>query len=129
MRQIIATVLLGSMLGCTTFGPVNPKEFVMASRPQQVWVYKADSSVVLVRGPHFLPSGDTLVGLVDGEYKEMPLSDITQVKASRPAPLQTAALVVGGVGVVVGAAVLLKKGSGDSNQCNGTTCDVSNILP
>jgi hypothetical protein len=59
----------------------------------------------------------------------MPLSDITQVKASRPAPLRTAALVVGGVGAVVGAAVILKKGGGDSNQCNSSTCDPSLINP
>jgi hypothetical protein len=54
------------MLGCTAFGPVNPKQSVVAKRPQQVWVWKADSSVVLVRGPHFIGASDTLVRLVEG---------------------------------------------------------------
>jgi hypothetical protein len=129
MRRIIGAILLGSLFGCTTFGPVSPKEFVIAKRPQQVWVWKADSSVVLVRGPHFLPGSDTLVGMVDGEYRELPLSDVTQVKASRPAPVRTAALVIGGVGAVVGTALIIKKGSGQSNECNSATCDPSLINP
>ena len=45
--------------GCTTFGTVDGKRFITSNRPQQIWVWKADSSVMLVRGPHFL-GGDTL---------------------------------------------------------------------
>jgi hypothetical protein len=131
-RRLVAAALLLALAGCTTFGTVPTKEFITAKRPQQVWVYKADSSVVLVRGPHFLPGGDTLVGLVEGSYQEMPLSDIQQVKATRSAPMRTTALVVGGVGVVVGTVLVIKKSnqSGDAT-CAATTagCDVSNIYP
>jgi hypothetical protein len=88
--------------------------------------------VVLMRGPHFLPGGDTLVGLVEGSYQELPVSEVRQVKASRPAPMRTTALVVGSVGVVVGTVLVVKKSnqSGDVN-CAATTagCDISNIYP
>src|ERR1051326_4352399 len=115
--RIVGVVLVTSLLGCTTFGPVNPRQFITAKRPQQVWVWQADSSVVLVRGPHFLSTGsDTLVGLVDGQYKELPMSDIKQVKASRPAPARTALLVVGGIGAVVGTAAIIKKGNSQANE-------------
>ena len=130
--RMLAGGLILAMAGCTTFGTVPPKEFIMAKRPQQVWVFKADSSVVLMRGPHFLSGGDTLVGLVEGSYQEMPLSQIQQVKASRQAPMRTTALVVGGVGAIVGTVVVIKKSNsnGDLN-CAATTagCDISNIYP
>src|SRR3989442_1548952 len=84
-HRVVAAVLLAALTGCTTFGLVNPKEYIPAKRPPQVWVWRADSSVLLLRGPHFLGASDTLVGLVDGEYRELQLSDVRQVKASRPA--------------------------------------------
>jgi hypothetical protein len=118
---------------CTTFGPVNPKQFIISSRPQQVWLWKADSSVVLVRGPHFLPGSDTLVGVVDGAYQEIPLSEIRQVKASWSAPARTAALVVGGAGAIVITALLLKKSpTPNDSVCAHTPpcfCDVSCLYP
>jgi hypothetical protein len=130
--RLITAVLLFALTGCTTFGPVSAKEYITAKRPQQVWVWRADSSVILVRGPHFLSASDTLVGLVEGAYQEMPLSEISQVKANRAAPLQTTALVVGSVGLALGGAILIKK-SVTPNEVNCQTlefgCDESNKNP
>jgi hypothetical protein len=120
------------MAGCTTFGTVPPKEFIIAKRPQQVWVFKADSSVVLVRGPHFLSGGDTLVGLVEGSYQEMPLSDVKQVKATRQAPVRTFGLVAGSAAAIVVTAAMLKKSNTPNDSVcikNSDGCDVSNQLP
>jgi hypothetical protein len=136
-RVVAAGLLAGSfdltIPACTTFGPVSPKQFIVASRPQQVWLWKTDSSVVLVRGPHFLPGSDTLVGVVDGVYQEIPLSDIRQVKASRAAPLRTAALVIGAGALVITSAALLKKSSNsDTLACAHMPpcyCDPSNCYP
>ena len=112
-RSVFISLFLATadlvLLACTTFGPVNPREYVVSSRPQQIWVWKADSSVVLMRGPHFLAGSDTLVGVVEGAYQEIPLSSIQQVKANRRAPLKTAAVVIGGMAFVVSGAVLIKK--------------------
>jgi hypothetical protein len=121
-----AGILLASTAACTTFGTVPTREFITAHRPPQVWVFKADSSVVLMRGPHFIGGGDTLVGMVEGGYQELPLSDVQQVKASRSAPMHTALLVVGGVAVVVGAATLVHKGSAPATTCTDLGCDNTN---
>jgi hypothetical protein len=62
----------------------------------------------------------------------MPLSEISQVKANRAAPLQTTALVVGSVGLALGGAILIKK-SVTPNEVNCQTlefgCDESNKNP
>jgi hypothetical protein len=121
--RVVAAVLLFALTGCSTFGPVNAKEYITSKRPPQVWVWRADSSVILVRGPHFLSASDTLVGLVEGAYQEMPLSEISQVKANRAAPLQTTALVVGSVGLAVGGAILVKKSTTSNDDVCKTTAD------
>ena len=79
-----------------------------------------------MRGPHFIGAGDTLVGLVDGTYREMPLEDIQQVKATRPAPTHTAILAVSSVGFIVGASALLKKSTAQPETCTDLGCDPSN---
>ena len=94
LTRAIAGILLVSTAACTTFGTVPTREFIAGHRPPQVWVFKTDSSVILVRGPHFIGGGDTLVGMVEGGYQEMPVSDIQQVKATRQAPMHTALLAV-----------------------------------
>ena len=120
LKRTIAAVLTTCMLGCTTFGPVNPKQYIIARRPAEVWIWKADSSVMLMRGPHFLSGSDTLVGVVEGAYQEMPLTDIQQVKASRPAPGRTAALVIGSVAAIAATAAVIKKGSAVDTTLGGS---------
>ena len=136
--RIVAIVVSFSTLdliiqGCTTFGTVDGKQFITATRPQQVWIWKADSSVVLVRGPHFLPGSDTLVGMVEGDYREIPFDQVQQVKATRSAPMRTTALVVGGAGAIVITTLLLKKSSNpDTLACMHTPpcyCDESACNP
>ena len=126
VRRLAAAGLVATTFGCTTFGPVNAREYVTSKRPPEIWVWKADSSVVQMRGPHFL-SADTLVGLVEGAYTEVPISDVKQVKASRPAPLRTLGLVAGGVAAITTTAVLLKKGNATSEICVDSNCDPSDI--
>jgi len=61
-----------------------------------------------MRGPHFLADDSlNLIGLVDGNYLEVPLSEIQQVKADRPAPFKTALLLTVSVASIAGAAVLV----------------------
>jgi hypothetical protein len=97
-----------TLAGCTSFGAVKPREYITAKRPPTVWLWKADSSVVMMRGPHFV-AGDTttLIGMVGGDYAEIPLAEVQQMKTDRPAPERTLLLVVGGVGAVVGGAMLV----------------------
>jgi len=119
-RRTMGALLIAATLGCTTFASVPPREYVRAKRPPQVWVYRTDSSVVLMRGPHFLPEDSlNLIGLVDGNYLELPLTEIHQIKAYRQAPLRTALLVTASVASIAGAAVLVS-GTGGGTE-SGTS--------
>src|SRR5438874_1301334 len=77
IHRLAAAALIAAAWGCTTFGPVNARDYVTAKRPPEIWVWKSDSSVVQMRGPHFL-GADTLVGLIEGAYTEVPISEVTQ---------------------------------------------------
>jgi len=111
LRRLIATVLVPSIVGCTTFGVVDPKQFIVAKRPLDVWVSRPDSSVVHLFRPRFL--GDTLVGFVNGKYGIIEPTEIRSVQARRPAPGRTALLVIGSIATVGVLAVLLN-GSGEA---------------
>ena len=115
-RRTMGALIIAATLGCTTFSAVHPREYVRSKRPPQVWVYRADSSVVLMRGPHFLAEDSlNLIGLVDGDYLELPLSEIRQVKAYRQAPFRTALVVTVGVASIAGAAILVS-GAGSGTE-------------
>ena len=93
------------MFGCTTFGPVNPENFITAKKPLDVWVMRTDSSVVHLYRPRFL--GDTLTGFVDGQYRTIRPAELQGVQARRPAPGRTVLLMVSGVTAVTLVAVLV----------------------
>ena len=110
MRRITALLLLAA-IACTSFGPVEPKEFVVSRRPLAVWVTTKDSAVVPLARPKFL--GDTMVGFVDNVYRLFPPGEYVAVKASRPAPWRTIALVAGGI-IAVTIAGLIVSGTGNA---------------
>lgn len=87
--------LLGITVACHTMSPVNsPREYIAGQQPSKVWVTQTDGSVVLVEGPKMV--GDTLVGFVGGEYRELPFSDVKQVVARQPAKKKTILSITAG---------------------------------
>jgi len=95
--------LLGAVAiaACHTFGPVaSPREYVAAQQPNKVWVTGTDGSVVIFEGPKV--EGDTLVGFVNGAYKELLLSDVKQVAARRPARGRTRFSIIAGSIATIG---------------------------
>ena len=103
-----ATVLLLTIPGCTTYGPVDAQTYIIARRPLDVWVTRTDSSVVHFHRPKM--RGDTVGGWIDNEFVTIPPDQIAQVRAHRAAPKRTA-LLIGGCIVVIGTAALLVNGS------------------
>src|ERR1700704_5305786 len=69
LTRAVAGALLGAQFGCTSFGPVAPKEYIPIQHPAQIWVTRSDNSVVKMQLPKLL--GDTLVGYINGDYQEM----------------------------------------------------------
>lgn len=112
MRTAMGTLLVVvfSSAACHTMRPVAMEELT-AVRPGQVWVTRADQSVVLVAGPQIV--NNRLVGFVDGVYRVIPAADVQRVVMRRPATARTAALVtVGAVGVA--SVVFMMSGTGNS---------------
>lgn len=103
VRRTIAVLLILTVAACTTMGPVAaPADYIATERPSRIWITRADDQVIVVEAPRLL--GDTLVGFVQGSYREMLLSEAKQVAVTRPAGARTA-VVVGGV-VAVGAVLI-----------------------
>ena len=56
---------------CTQQVPLTPSEFANGKQPRDVWVTRADGSVVHVYRPYIM--GDTLLGFVNGRYRKVGL--------------------------------------------------------
>jgi len=113
VRAIVAAVLLPVFVACTTLRPVpDANTYLSGSRPNQVWVRTGDGTVVL-EGPRLL--GDTLVGFVDGEYREFMPGEVHGVEVRQPAKWRTIALVSGLV-VVGGVLVAVLASTGPSSE-------------
>lgn len=115
---LIATALTSA--ACHTLRPVTLDE-VNASNPGQVWVTRADQSVVVVDGPQVF--GDTLVGYVQGTFKEMPTANLKQFVIKKPDKGKTTALIVGTAVGIAGFAMLLTSGGAYTNPADLLDCD------
>ena len=114
-KRVTATVLLmTSFTACTTYRPIAAREYIPVSHPSAVYITNADNSITKMQLPKLL--GDTLVGYVDGDYREMQLSQVKQMNAKVPAGGRTALAIGAGVlGVVAIGAVV--SGTGSPNLC------------
>ena len=85
---LMATALSGA--ACYTMRPVTLEQ-LRAARPGAVWITREDQSVVVVETPRMF--GDTLVGYVNGEFEELPATDLKQMRVRRMAGGKTTGLV------------------------------------
>jgi hypothetical protein len=91
-----------------------------------VWVTRADRSAVVFDEARV--RGDTLIGLVNGNWERMPLTEATVIRVRAPSRRRTAELGIGlGGGAAVLAYFLVFKPSNDSASCDGvaTPCPLS----
>lgn len=108
-KRLIATVLLGSMIGCTTLRPVaDYQQYVRSTQPSQLWITPQDAKPIRLEAPRFV--NDTLVGFVSGHYREFAPGDVRRVQVRQPATGRTMILV--GAAVTVGALLLSILASG-----------------
>ncbi len=105
MRWTLGGSLLAAVVAssaCHSMTPLSWRE-LDGLRPSRVWVTQADQTTVEVSGPQMF--GDTLVGYVNGEFKELPTADVQRVTMRRPARAKTIALVAASTAVAAGLAV------------------------
>ena len=118
---IVASLAFAST-GCYTVKPVTFDTFG-GQKVKQVWVTRTDQTVVFIKNAEV--SGDKLRGYVDRQYKELPASDLQEIRVRRLNTGRTVALVT--AAVAVGAAVAAMVSGSDNNAndpCNGNPrCD------
>ena len=98
-RRLRALLLAGILSACHSLKPVQPSTLSSKSI-NRVWITKANDSAIVLAEPQL--RGDTLVGFVNGQYQEMPLSDARSLRAREPAFGRTALLA----GALTAAAVM-----------------------
>lgn len=119
MRTTWATAMIAAALSsaaCYTMRPVTIDNLI-GEHPSRVWVTRADQSVVVVEGPQLFRG--KLVGFVDGQYKEMPRTDLTQLVVRKLALGRTLALLSAGVLGFTVAAVAVSSTGEDPDPCVG----------
>ena len=112
-----AWLLLATLAGCTTMRPVNgpPKEFITVHEPSVVWVTRAEPATpIALEAPRVL--GDTIVGFVEGEYTELPVTQIRTVQAKQFSRGRTTAFLVGMGVLAAGLTFVLAGGHGTAAE-------------
>lgn len=110
-RRAVALPMLLMMTACTTMQPVSrPREFMKSRQPSVVWVNHSGQKLVSLEGPQLV--GDSIVGFIEGEYTEIPMSQIESMHAKQYSRSRTTAFVAGMVGVAAAAILLLSGGMG-----------------
>jgi hypothetical protein len=115
---LLAAVVAGT--ACHSLTPLSWSE-LEGIRPSRVWVTRADQSVVEVTGPQVF--GDTLVGYIDGEFYELPTSDLRRAVIRQPARAKTIGLAVAGVAVTAALVAMVAGNENYVNPAQFTDCD------
>jgi hypothetical protein len=103
LKRLVASVLLTSLLACTTLRPLaDYEQYVRTSQRSQLIVTPKDSKPLRLDGPRFV--NDTLVGFVEGRYREFAPGELSAVQAQQPARGRTALLV--GAVLTLGAVLI-----------------------
>jgi hypothetical protein len=103
MRSLLRSLPIGAgpwlllTAACTTLHTVQPADLSAPTPPApgRVWVTRADHTTVVF--DYVRVSGDSLLGLVDGQPQRLPLSEATVLRVREPAPDRTAGVVFLGV--------------------------------
>lgn len=108
--------------GCYTVKPVTFEAFG-GQRVKQVWVTRHDQTVVFIKNAEV--SGDKLRGYIDRQYKELPASDLQEIRVRRLNQGRTIALLAATVAVGAAVAVMVSGSDQDAlDPCTGNPrCD------
>ena len=90
-RQLAGVAWLFSTAACHSMRAVQVSQLV-TTPTKRIWVTQTDHSTVVLDAP--LVNGDTLAGFVDGQFREMPLSQAASIRTLQPDRGRTALLAV-----------------------------------
>ena len=123
MPKLVACAVLGlvAATACTTVRPVQPAEYIPKFYPEVVWVTYADNTEVPIDRPKIY--GDTLYGTLAGagDTVNIPLEQVTSVRARTPDRTKTALLVSGTIAAGIASVYFLWASKAGSNTA-GVYC-------
>jgi hypothetical protein len=114
LSALVAAGLAVASTGCYTVKPVTFEAFG-GQRVKQVWVTRNDQTVVFITNAE--ASGDKLRGYIDRQYKELPASDLQEIRVRQLNQGRTIALVAVSVGAAVAVAAMVS--GSDNNEFDG----------
>jgi len=128
LKWIVAGIALAAIAACKSVVPLPSPwaTYIQTKQPGSVWLTRTNHSVVRVDGPRVF--NDTIVGAVQGQYAEVPISDVVRMSAVEKDKTKTIlAATVGGVATAA-ALVVIFQGQGSSGGIPtptgpGGTCD------
>ena len=127
LRRAIALPMLVLVTACSSMQPVaQPREFLESRQPSVVWLSRdAVQSMVAMDAPRLM--GDSVVGLVEGDYQEIPLASVKAMQARQYSRGRTIGFLAAIAATTVAALVLISGGLGTGVDMNEE--DDVGILP
>lgn len=86
--------------------PLESARLNPADLPQRIWVTDSDHSTVILDAPKI--NGDTIVGWVAGDYREIPLARVASLRTRERARTRTAVAVTATTVAMLGAFMYLE---------------------
>jgi len=119
MRAITASVAIATVFAstaCYTMRLVTLDD-IEAQPSSRVWVTHQDQSVLVVEGPQVFRGN--LVGFVDGTYRELPPTELQNMRVRKLAAGRTMSLVAAGILGFAVTAVVLSGSEAHFDPCAG----------
>jgi hypothetical protein len=90
LRTIVAALLMVTLTSCTAWKPVlvTPASYIRAHDPDAVWIQLEDGSTLVLARPRVF--GDSLRGITAGAYRNVALTNVTQMRAQEHSGKRTA---------------------------------------
>jgi hypothetical protein len=90
LRIIVAALLIVTLTSCTAWKPVSvtPASYIRAHDPDRVWIQLEDRSTLVLSRPRVI--GDSLRGISAGAYRNVALTNVTQMRAQEHSGKRTA---------------------------------------
>lgn len=116
IRTAVAIAIACAATACYTIKTVTFETFGN-DRLDQVWVTRADQSVVFMKDAEVY--GDKLRGFVNHELQELPATDLQQIRVRKIAGGRTAALIGGSALAFIAVAVIVSGTEDHFDPCIG----------
>ena len=113
---IVSAIAVAAVVACKSVVPLPSPwaTYIQTKQPGSVWLTRTNHTVVRVDGPRVF--NDTIVGAVQGQYAEVPMSDVVRMSAIAKDKTKTIlAATVGGVATAT-ALVMIFQGQGSSQN-------------